>query len=97
MQAVAWPDHRPVTAEHPRLVVLSVMRRYGAHYGFNSGFASYDPAWIDSLTRQVQQLRATGAKVLVLGPIPDPHSAVPIACLATSMTRQPARHRGRRR
>ena len=45
------------------------------------GFTSYDPAWIDSLTRLVQQLRSTGAQVLVLGPIPDPHSAVPI-CLS---------------
>ena len=46
-----------------------------------TGFTSYDPAWIDSLTRLVQQLRGTGAKVLVLGPIPDPHSVVPI-CLS---------------
>ena len=29
----------------------------------------------------MQQLRDTGAKVLVLGPIPDPHSVVPI-CLS---------------
>ena len=45
------------------------------------GFTPYDPAWIDSLTRLVQQLRGTGSKVLVLGPIPDPHSVVPI-CLS---------------
>ena len=64
-------------AEHPRLIVLSVMRRYGARYGWRSGFTSYDPAWIDSLNRQVQQLRDTGASVLVLGPIPDPHTSVP--------------------
>ncbi len=68
-------------AEHPRLVVVSMWRRYGAGYGWPSGFTSYDPAWIDSLTRLVQQLRGTGAKVLVLGPIPDPHSVVPI-CLS---------------
>ncbi len=68
-------------AEHPRLVVLSVMRRYGARYGWPSRFTSYDPAWIDSLTRLAQQLRGTGAQVLVLGPIPDPHSYVPI-CLS---------------
>jgi peptidoglycan/LPS O-acetylase OafA/YrhL len=68
-------------AEHPRLVVVSMWRRYGAAYGFPSGFTSYDPAWIDSLTRLVQQLRGTGAEVLVLGPIPDPHSVVPI-CLS---------------
>ncbi len=72
--------------EHPRLVVLSMMRRYGARYGWASGFTSYDAAWIDSLTRRVQQLRGTGAEVLVLGPIPDPHSVVPTCLSATSMT-----------
>ena len=44
-------------------------------------FRSYDRTWIDSLTRLVQQLRGIGAQVLVLGPIPDPHSAVPV-CLS---------------
>jgi hypothetical protein len=63
-------------AEHPRLVVLTMMRGYGAQYGQPQGFTSYDPAWIASLTRQVQQLRETGAQVLVLGPIPDPQSVV---------------------
>ena len=33
------------------------------------------------MTRLVQQLRGTGAQVLVLGPIPDPHAVVPI-CLS---------------
>jgi hypothetical protein len=64
-------------AEHPKLVVLSMSRRYGADFSFTS----YDPAWIDRLTRTVTQLRATGAKVLVLGPIPDPHTTVP-TCLS---------------
>ncbi|WP_276003581.1 acyltransferase family protein [Mycobacterium interjectum] len=63
-------------AEHPRLVVLDMMRRYR-----ESGITSYDPAWIASVTRQVQQLRGIGAEVLVLGAIPDPHSVVPI-CLS---------------
>jgi peptidoglycan/LPS O-acetylase OafA/YrhL len=64
-------------AEHPRLIVLSMSRRYGADFGFTS----YDPAWIESLTRLVSQLRNTGAAVVVLGPIPDPHSTVP-TCLS---------------
>ena len=68
-------------AEHPRLVVLTMMRRYGAQYGWASGLTSYDPAWVASLTRQVQQLRRTGAQVLVLGAIPDPQSVVPL-CLS---------------
>ncbi len=71
-------------AERPRLIVLDMMRHYGARYGFNSGFTSYDPAWIASLTRQVQQLHTVGAEVLVLGPIPDPHSAVP-DCLSAHL------------
>ena len=80
-----WRDQilARLRAEHPRLVVLSLWRGYGAGNGngWLSGFTSYDPAWIDSLTHEVQQLRGTGAKVLVLGPIPAPHSVVPI-CLS---------------
>jgi peptidoglycan/LPS O-acetylase OafA/YrhL len=70
-------------AEHPKLVVVSVFRGYLASHsnGFLSGFSSYDPAWIDSLTRLVQQLRGTGAKVLVLGPIPHLYTSVP-SCLS---------------
>ncbi|WP_084480748.1 acyltransferase family protein [Nocardia grenadensis] len=64
-------------AERPRLIVVSMSRRYGADFGF----VSYDPAWIDSLHRLVARLRATGAAVLVLGSIPDPHTDVPI-CLS---------------
>ncbi len=63
-------------SEHPRLVVLSMTRRYGGG-GSSTRLTSYDPAWIASLNRLVQQLRGTGAKVLVLGPIPDPQSLVP--------------------
>jgi len=67
-------------AEHPQLVILSMSRRYGADFGFTS----YDPAWIGSLTRLVAQLRSTGAAVLVLGPVPDPHSTVPM-CLSAHL------------
>ncbi|OBI51062.1 acyltransferase family protein [Mycobacterium sp. E787] len=67
-------------AEHPRLVVLDMSRRYGADFGFKS----YDPAWIDTLGRAVAQLRSTGATVLVLGPAPDPHGPVP-ACLSAHL------------
>jgi hypothetical protein len=67
-------------AEHPRLIVLSMSRRYGADFGFTT----YDPAWIDSLNRLVARLQSTGATVLVLGPIPDPHSTVP-TCLSAHL------------
>jgi hypothetical protein len=70
-------------AEHPRLVVVSLWRGYGAGTGngWLSGFTSYDPAWIESLSRLVQQLRGTGARVLVLGPVPAPDTVVPV-CLS---------------
>jgi peptidoglycan/LPS O-acetylase OafA/YrhL len=67
-------------AEHPRLVVLSMSRRYGADFGFTS----YDPAWIDTLNRTVAQLRNAGATVLVLGPVADPQSSVP-TCLSSHL------------
>jgi len=69
-----------MNAEHPRLVVLDMSRRYGADFGFSS----YDPAWIDTLGRSVAQLRGTGATVLVLGPAPDPHSSAP-TCLSAHL------------
>jgi peptidoglycan/LPS O-acetylase OafA/YrhL len=78
-----------LSAEHPRLVVVSMWRRYGAGYGYPAGFTSYDPAWIDSLARLVQQLRGIGAKVLILGPIPDPRTVVPI-CLSGQLDDAPA-------
>jgi hypothetical protein len=67
-------------AERPKLVVVSVFRGYGFDETM-TGFTSYDPAWIDSLTRLVQQLRGIGSTVLVLGPIPNPHVSVPF-CLS---------------
>ena len=69
-----------VQAEHPRLVVLSMSRRYRADFGF----VAYDPAWIDTLARTVAQLRHTGAAVLVLGPAADPQSSVP-TCLSAHL------------
>ena len=64
--------------EHPRLVVLSISRRYSRT---SEGVWSYGPAWIDSLTHLVQELRGMGSQVLVLGPIPDSQLTVPI-CLS---------------
>jgi peptidoglycan/LPS O-acetylase OafA/YrhL len=81
-----WRDQilTRLQAEHPQLIVLSVMRRYGARYGWAVGYTSYEAEWLVSLTRLVQQLRTTGAQVLVLGPIPDPRSAVP-DCLSVHL------------
>jgi peptidoglycan/LPS O-acetylase OafA/YrhL len=67
-------------AERPQLIVLSLWRGYGTAEAL-SGYRAYDAAWTASFTKLVQRLRATGAQVLVLGPIPDPHFQVPI-CLS---------------
>jgi hypothetical protein len=69
-----------IAKEPPSLIVLDMVRRYGADFGF----VSYDPTWLDGLTRLVSQLRGTGARVLVLGPVPDPHTTVP-TCLSAHM------------
>jgi peptidoglycan/LPS O-acetylase OafA/YrhL len=62
--------------EHPQLVVVSMSRQHVVGT-WQSGFTPYDPAWIDSLTRLVRELRDAGIKVLVLGPIPNPQTSVP--------------------
>ena len=68
-------------AEKPRLVVVSMSRRYGADFGFTS----YDADWTTSLADLVTELRArTGARVLILGPVPDPHTDVPV-CLSAHL------------
>ena len=67
--------------QQPKLVVLSMSRRYGADFGFTS----YDPDWLASLRDLVAELRAlTGARVLVLGPVPDPRTDVPV-CLSAHL------------
>lgn len=66
--------------EHPKLVVLDMSRGYGGR-GQPDDHTSYTTAWFNSVTRMVQELRSTGAEVLVLGPIPDPQQPIP-DCLA---------------
>lgn len=61
----------------PDLVVLSSWRGYGSP-GWPSGFTSYDSAWLESLTQMVRRWSDVGSHVLVLGPIPDPQSVVPV-------------------
>jgi hypothetical protein len=63
-------------------------RGYGVSESL-SGLRSYDPAWLDGLTRLVRDLRSTGAKVLVLGPVPDPRFVVPL-CLSANLDDVPA-------
>ncbi|WP_083739879.1 acyltransferase family protein [Mycobacterium sp. MS1601] len=69
--------------ERPALVVVGAWRGYGIDETM-TGFTAFDPAWLHSLTRLVQQLQGDGARVLVLGPIPSPHKSVPI-CLSGNL------------
>lgn len=66
--------------ERPQLIVLDMSRRYGADFGFTS----YDRAWLDTLTLVVKTLRSSGARVLVLSQVPDPHATVP-TCVSGNM------------
>jgi peptidoglycan/LPS O-acetylase OafA/YrhL len=78
-ECVAWRQQimARLRAEHPRLVVVGISRRYGGDFGFRS----YDRAWLESLRSLVVTLRGMGAEVLVLGPVPDPHLNPP-TCLS---------------
>ena len=70
-----------LTEEQPKLVILGLSRRYGADFGFTG----YDPAWVQTLGALVGDLRTTtGARVLVLGQVPDPHADVPV-CLSANL------------
>ncbi|MFD2090762.1 acyltransferase family protein [Blastococcus deserti] len=77
-------------AERPALIVVDMVRRYTPDYGFTV----YGPEWLAAVTRTVAELRSTGAVVLVLGPVPDPHGNVP-TCLSdhldSAMACAPAR------
>ena len=67
-----------LAGERPKLVVLDMSRRYGNNFGFTS----YGRDWVRSLAALVAEVRAiTAARVLVLGPVPDPHTDVPV-CLS---------------
>ncbi|WP_448642739.1 acyltransferase family protein [Geodermatophilus sp. URMC 63] len=81
-ECVQWREQvvAGLRAAPPSLVVLAATRRYGADFGFTA----YDEAWLDALGRMVAELRSTGARVLVLGPVPDPHTVVP-TCLSAHL------------
>ena len=78
---MARRDKRPITNRAPEIDRAHHVSYIWPTLLHTVRLPSYDPAWIASLTRSVQQLRATGAQVLVLGPIPYPQSNVPV-CLS---------------
>ncbi|HEX8932838.1 MAG TPA: acyltransferase family protein, partial [Pseudonocardiaceae bacterium] len=69
-----------IQVERPALVILGMSRRYAQDFHFTT----YGPQWLTGLTRTVAQIHATGATVLVLGPIPDPLTSVP-TCLSAHL------------
>lgn len=71
-------------AERPQLVVVSMKRAYSERNDRQIGFTPFSPAWLNALSGLVRQLRDTGAQVLVLGPVPNPQSVVPI-CLSANL------------
>jgi hypothetical protein len=70
-----------IRADRPAVVVLGAARHYGPEYRFRV----YGPAWISGLADMVRRVRATGARVVVLGPTPHPSSDVP-DCLSQHLT-----------
>jgi hypothetical protein len=78
-ECVQWREEivARLQAERPQLIVIDMSRRYGGDFGF----VSYDPAWVAGVGKLVARLRGTGATVLLLGAVPDPHTTAP-ACLS---------------
>lgn len=77
-----------LAADRPQLVLLGMSRRYGSTSG-----SPATATWLDALTALVSELREiTGARVLVLGPVPDPHSVVPV-CVSGELDEANAQHR----
>ncbi|MCV7041509.1 acyltransferase [Mycolicibacterium moriokaense] len=74
-----WREHivSRLRKERPELIVLAISRQYGASYDQTSNYTAYDAVWTEKLTDLVRGFRDTGAKVLVLGPIPDTRMWVP--------------------
>ena len=74
-ECVTWRDQilDRLQADPPKLIVVSMWRLYGSFVGVEP----FDKRWTDSVTRMVAKLRATGARVLLMGAIPDPQSQVP--------------------
>ncbi|HEY6428934.1 MAG TPA: acyltransferase family protein [Acidimicrobiales bacterium] len=70
-----------IQAIHPALVILGVARHYTDIYGFTP----YSQVWLSGLGQEVAAIRATGAQVMVLGPVPKPPFDVP-GCLSANLT-----------
>ena len=74
-----------IEQERPSVVIIDVTRHYGPEYNF----LVYGSQWINGLHDVVARIRATGARVIVLGPTPRPLGDVP-DCLAQHLDDVPA-------
>ncbi len=70
-----------IQSMHPALVILGVARHYTDIYGFTP----YSQVWLSGLGQEVAAIRATGAQVMVFGPVPKPPFDVP-GCLSGNLT-----------
>ena len=70
-----------LAAMHPALVILGVARHYTDIYNFTP----YSDVWLSGLGQEVSAIRATGAQVMVMGPIPKPPFDGP-GCLSAHLT-----------
>jgi hypothetical protein len=71
-----------IASERPALVVVMTARHYGGEFKFEV----YSRMWLEGLSQTVAQLRATGARVVVLGPVPKAPGDIP-DCLAEHLNR----------
>jgi peptidoglycan/LPS O-acetylase OafA/YrhL len=69
-----------IQAIHPALVVLAI----APNYDLPSGITQDDPQWLQGLSKVIASLRANGAQVMVMGPVPSPAGSVP-DCLSAHL------------
>ena len=69
-----------IASEHPALVIVDAARHYGPEYDFHV----FSAQWASGLAQTVREIRASGARVLVFGPIAKPIGDVP-DCLSVHL------------
>lgn len=77
-----WQDNalQAIRADHPSLVVMAIAPKYDSAYHV----VQDGPSWLQGLTTMITDIRQTGSRVVLLGPIPAPPADVP-ACLSAHL------------
>lgn len=66
-----------IRADHPSLVIMAIAPKYDpAYHVVQDG-----PQWLQGLSTMITDIRQTGARVVLLGPVPAPPADVP-TCLS---------------